>query len=181
MSDTGAKQFYCAIDNYGPMTRTVRFCPGCKQPTAKNLRPWPPPGPLEDAQPDEPVDSPDGRETPQPGRRTSSGATTRDGAGLALRFPWGVVSVVGRLAVGRDGDFSPLATDLAPYDNVSREHAEIWSDEGRLYVTDIGSTNGTFVNDSRVGIDEQHELRRGDRVRFASRLVVEVVGEEHVE
>ena len=43
----------------------------------------------------------------------------------------------------------------------SRLHAQISQDEdGRVYVEDLGSTNGTWVNQHRVG--RKVELHRGD-------------------
>jgi hypothetical protein len=97
----------------------------------------------------------------------------------ALRFPWGVVEVgAERLRLGRAPDDGPLAayvTDQA-YGNVSRCHAELWSEDGCLYVRDVGSTNGTYVNESRIGARTPHRLRAGDVVRFAADLRATVLG-----
>src|SRR5574341_2083832 len=51
-----------------------------------------------------------------------------------------------------------------PSEPVSKEHAEIESREGVLWVRDLGSKNGTFVNSERVGAAP---LREGDIVHFA--------------
>jgi pSer/pThr/pTyr-binding forkhead associated (FHA) protein len=45
---------------------------------------------------------------------------------------------------------------------VSREHARIWRDGRRIFLEDLGSTNGTFHNDERVL--EPIALRDGDRI-----------------
>ncbi len=51
-------------------------------------------------------------------------------------------------------------------DYVSGQHARLTRHGGALYVEDTGSTNGTYVNDSRaVGATL---LRSGDRVRVGS-------------
>lgn len=49
--------------------------------------------------------------------------------------------------------------------DVSRAHALITCQKGRIVLLDLGSTNGTFVNGKRV---KETELRVGDTVRFSS-------------
>ncbi len=49
-------------------------------------------------------------------------------------------------------------------DSVSKEHAELLVHGGALYVRDLGSKNGTFVNSERVG---EAPLREGDILHFA--------------
>lgn len=53
---------------------------------------------------------------------------------------------------------------------ISRAHAAIGYDDTGFYVEDLGSTNGTLVNGSRV---ERHALKRGDQIQIG-RLVLEV-------
>ena len=51
--------------------------------------------------------------------------------------------VIGRSAEG----FGALKGDP----EISRRHAQISrTDEGRLYISDLGSTNGTFVNGNKI-------------------------------
>ncbi len=49
-------------------------------------------------------------------------------------------------------------------DSVSKEHAEILLEDGRLRVVDLGSKNGTFVNSERI---EDSGLREGDILHIA--------------
>jgi diguanylate cyclase (GGDEF)-like protein len=57
---------------------------------------------------------------------------------------------------------------LLDADSVSRKHARVeWSGSNHRIV-DTGSTNGTFVNGSRV---QAHELRDGDRVQIGKVLL----------
>lgn len=94
------------------------------------------------------------------------------GSGVMLRFPWGIEHLDGSLRIGRNPSFSLLARRLHPrYDNVSNRHAEVIHDGERIVVVDLGSSNGTFVNERRIVEHQPVEVRLGDRIRFAADLV----------
>ena len=61
--------------------------------------------------------------------------------------------------LGRAGDAQLTLADP----EVSRRHAELQVDEGVLYLRDLASANGTFLNGKRLG-SEGIELRPGDYV-----------------
>lgn len=68
------------------------------------------------------------------------------------------------------------ATDIVlPQADISRKHAAFLLKEQALWVQDLGSSNGTFVNDVRIATDAV-ELNAGDVVQFASaaRFTVDV-------
>lgn len=67
--------------------------------------------------------------------------------------------------IGRVADNSLVLADP----NVSRHHAEIRPIDGGYQVVDLGSTNGTTVNGSRVS---DHVLQPGDSVSFGSTAAV---------
>lgn len=50
---------------------------------------------------------------------------------------------------------------------VSRYHAKITKEEDKYYITDLNSTNGTYVNGTRLNSYESWELKHGDRVALA--------------
>ena len=62
--------------------------------------------------------------------------------------------------VGREAGLAVILQS----DNVSRQHAELLQQNGRLLIRDLGSTNGTFVNHERVS--GSRLLNPGDVVRF---------------
>ncbi len=65
------------------------------------------------------------------------------------------------LTVGRSADNALIVAD----GSVSRHHARLALENGTLIVYDLGSTNGTFVNEQRI---TQQVLRAGDVVRFGN-------------
>lgn len=50
---------------------------------------------------------------------------------------------------------------------ISRIHASIAMEEGEFYLSDMNSSNGTFVNDKPVAYREKCRLKSNDIVRFA--------------
>lgn len=63
-----------------------------------------------------------------------------------------------------------------PDPSVSRRHATIVAGaRGDTWLTDLGSTNGTFLNGERLAAQAPHRLEDGDRVRFGSSVLVKFV------
>ena len=96
-----------------------------------------------------------------------------------IAFPWGLVPISGRLAVGRNEAFSPIAKKLlewgqthsAPVDAVSGVHAEIFVEAGSLYVRHLGGTNPTYVDDKVLSRGEVSQLSDGSVVAFSRALI----------
>jgi type II secretory pathway predicted ATPase ExeA len=64
-----------------------------------------------------------------------------------------------RVMIGRDADNDiPLKAEY-----VSRHHAQITVEQGACWVTDLNSTNGTFVNGKRI---KKRILRDGDAIQI---------------
>src|SRR5207248_5970461 len=55
---------------------------------------------------------------------------------------------------------------LIDHPSVSRRHAEIAYANGQYVLRDLGSSNGTLVNDTRLTPDSAHILKSGDSIRF---------------
>ncbi|KAJ6510382.1 SMAD/FHA domain-containing protein [Mycena sanguinolenta] len=63
---------------------------------------------------------------------------------------------------------------------MSRQHAEVWEENGKIFIKDVKSSNGTFVNGERLspeGLEsEPFELKSEDTVEFG----VDIVGENNI-
>ena len=80
------------------------------------------------------------------------------------------------VTVGRThGDVS-VDIDLTPFDaadkGVSRKHAGIFIEEDMLKVVDLESTNGTFLNGSRLTPFQSRILRNGDELRLGKLALI---------
>ena len=65
------------------------------------------------------------------------------------------------LTIGRSGENEAV---LAGDDYASARHARVESKRDGVWILDLGSTNGTWVNGERM--DGRHRLRAGDVVRI---------------
>ncbi|NCB91777.1 MAG: FHA domain-containing protein [Clostridia bacterium] len=62
----------------------------------------------------------------------------------------------------------PQAVDLVlPSQTISRMHARIRLEEGKYYISDMNSRNGTWVNGEELQGNQEIELEVDDEVRFA--------------
>ena len=69
-----------------------------------------------------------------------------------------------RTVIGRAVDGDIVITSK----RVSREHTQIYREGWRIYVGDLGSTNGTYLNNERIG--EPMQLRDGDKIQVGDVL-----------
>jgi len=71
-----------------------------------------------------------------------------------------VYAMVGTLTVGRSSE-----SDISiASDEISRQHAKLQASPAGIVVEDLGSANGTFINDKRIHTSTV--LKAGDEVRF---------------
>ncbi|WCO65038.1 FHA domain-containing protein [Iamia majanohamensis] len=73
------------------------------------------------------------------------------------------------ITAGRHPDSDIFLDDIT----VSRRHAEVRREDGRLVVRDVGSLNGTYLNRERI---EQGELHDGDTIQVGKFKLVYVAG-----
>jgi hypothetical protein len=81
------------------------------------------------------------------------------------------------VVLGRSDPASGIAPelDLAPYAayqmGISRKHAVIRRQSGQLYLIDLGSRNGTYVNSKKAEPHQLVKLHDGDELRLGKMLL----------
>ncbi|MGZ8631346.1 MAG: FHA domain-containing protein [Actinomycetota bacterium] len=75
------------------------------------------------------------------------------------------VAVSGNMVMGRAPECELALDDTF----VSQQHARLFAKNGSWYVEDLGSTNGTFVNDQRLASPAM--VQPGDRVRVGTTVL----------
>jgi anti-sigma regulatory factor (Ser/Thr protein kinase) len=70
-----------------------------------------------------------------------------------------------RLVLGRGKTADILLLDPA----ISREHSIVEKDEEEFVVSDLGSSNGTFVNDDQI---TRRILKEGDIIRIGTKVII---------
>ena len=85
---------------------------------------------------------------------------------VPLRLP----TIIGR---GREG-----VTLTIPHKLVSRQHTKIFEREGKLFVQDLGSLNGTFVNNQRI---DGEQLLKPNELLTLGNVTFRAVYEDKVE
>lgn len=82
------------------------------------------------------------------------------------------------IILGRDSGESDaevcldLSDDHALALGVSRRHARITAGTGGIFLEDLGSTNGTWLNDEQISANTRHHLRNGDQIKLSQLLIV---------
>lgn len=66
--------------------------------------------------------------------------------------------------IGRSSELDMVLVE----DMVSRKHAKIITREGEIYIMDLGSTNGTFINGERI---KKARVNEGDRILIGTSIV----------
>ncbi len=74
------------------------------------------------------------------------------------------------IIVGRSSDLDMVLVE----DMVSRKHARITMQTDQIWIEDLGSTNGTFVNGEKI---KRARLKEGDRVLIGTSILKVIAGE----
>jgi len=91
------------------------------------------------------------------------------GADIWLTFPDGTEhELADSMAIGRD----PRNDLVLESSSISRDHAALTLRDGRWYVEDRGSFNGTFLNGTRVQPGTPLPLRHADRIGIGTETLI---------
>jgi two-component system cell cycle response regulator len=70
------------------------------------------------------------------------------------------------MTIGRD----PTADISVSDQGISRKHAKLTKEEGKVRLTDLGSSNGTFINDKKVTPGDSVILAKEDMIKLGSSI-----------
>lgn len=70
------------------------------------------------------------------------------------------------MTIGRDSSADISVADAG----ISRQHAKITNLSGQVILTDLGSSNGTFVNNKKVGANESVALAKEDMIKLGNSI-----------
>ena len=55
---------------------------------------------------------------------------------------------------------------------MSKSHARVIKAEGKFYIEDLGSTNGTYINGMKLPPNQKYELRHNSQIALGNSIVV---------
>ena len=114
-----------------------------------------------------------------PAQKASQVPSVRPGAGrsyvlrfISGKYQGGEFPIVSDkpIIVGRSSDLDMVLVE----DMVSRKHARITMQQDQIWIEDLGSTNGTFVNGEKI---KRARLKEGDRVLIGTSILKVIAGE----
>ena len=107
----------------------------------------------------------------EPAEKAPTNQSSRPGRSFVLRFisgkyQGGEFPIVAdkQIIVGRSSDLDMVLVE----DMVSRKHARIAMQGDQIWIEDLGSTNGTFVNGEKI---KKARLKEGDRILIGTSII----------
>lgn len=80
------------------------------------------------------------------------------------------ITLTAKIIIGRSTKCDIVIDDML----VSREHAEIQQIKDDYYIKDLGSRNGTFVNDKKVPNGKYLKLTQNGTIRLGSKIEIKL-------
>lgn len=130
-----------------------------------------PPAAIEPVEPIEPVATAGDNPTVVPSSETSTSTQLQKQTAKLLHIQTNTVAELPQglmvIHIGKPNDRIPPDIDVSGFPNsevVSRIHADIRLEGDSYYVEDVGSSNGTYINNLPLAMGNRHRLRPGDRI-----------------
>ena len=86
-----------------------------------------------------------------------------------------ILNVVDKITLGRKSAEDETDVDLTAFDGhilgISRKHALIHADSRAYYLEDLGSSNGTFINEENLAPFTKTALQNGDMIRLGQMII----------
>ena len=79
----------------------------------------------------------------------------------SIMYKGNKIPLVGKITIGRDKSNDIVLDNLL----ISRHHAEIQKIKDDYFIHDLGSSNGTFVNDFKIPKDKYVKIKASDIVK----------------
>lgn len=86
-----------------------------------------------------------------------------------------ILEVTSGEVIGRASKGGELFSRLDNPKVISRLHCQIFSKQGKWYIRDMGSTNNTFLNGTKLKPNEEYELKEKDIINLAGVIEFEVL------
>lgn len=154
------------------------FCESCGSQLSQ-VPPMPQPTPAPVYQPPAapaptpaPIYQPPVQPTPAPGYVT--GRLVIQASNVSLPIPQGKPTIL----IGREDPVSGIfpEIDLDPYgaqeEGVGRRHAQLLIQSGQVFIEDLDSVNGTFLNRQKIAARQPQPLKNGDELRFGKLIMI---------
>jgi pSer/pThr/pTyr-binding forkhead associated (FHA) protein len=138
------------------MDSSDAFCQNCGADLAFNSAPT-------HGLPSEPVEPATLAEQPKPAARLVVSASSEEIVLDLSREEWVVGRTDPQRGIYPDIDLSPHGGDK---NGVSRRHARLVTQGGRRWISDLNSTNFTFLNGEKLEPGGYYPLTSGDQIRF---------------
>src|SRR5271155_2114822 len=117
------------------------------------------------------------QEMQDPSPKAPTGSSQRPARTFVLRFISGKyqggefpIASDKQILIGRSSDLDMVLVE----DMVSRKHARIAMQGDQIWIEDLGSTNGTFVNGEKI---KRARLKEGDRVLIGTSILKLIAGD----
>src|SRR4051812_15908 len=68
--------------------------------------------------------------------------------------------------LGRDSSADLTVSDQG----ISRKHAKFTKEDGKVFITDLGSSNGSYVNDKKINPGEKVTLVKEDMIKLGTSI-----------